>query len=113
MPKSKSAPTAEPSTLIIYEMIPETTQIYLVPDKVITAEQRDFLKQAAGQLINADDDNDGMQFLNNALAPKLEHCSSEAPDEWKTIWAKYLIEDKSVVLSPLNVTSFVWTGFVL
>lgn len=63
-------------TLIVYQNInydEEPTSFYLVPNECITETMRGFLRQAHNNLINCDDTNDGMAFLNAAIATDKAH----------------------------------------
>jgi hypothetical protein len=77
-------------TLIIYELRPEEVKLYLVPNQVITKRHRELLELAHNSMMNADDFNEGMAFLCNALADQVKYCLDEAPEGDKCVWAGYL-----------------------
>jgi hypothetical protein len=60
-------------TLLIFELVPEETHTYMIPNEMAD-KYASFLKEAHNKFINADDMNDGMRFLNTAL-------SDEYPEE--------------------------------
>lgn len=105
-------------TLIVWASLPDTIDTYLVPNDVLVAEHREFLRQAHGKYINSTQDlrhedisNDGLAFLNAALSPKKEYVSE---DEGMYQWACYLYEYK--IASPIEdvvITHVYSSGFIL
>lgn len=69
-------------TLLIWESRPEEVATYLVPNDVITPRMREWMREAHGRMINVDDENDGMSFLNAALSPKEEYVDE---GKWKDV----------------------------
>jgi len=119
-------------TLLIWEMVPEETYLYLIPNDQISEEQWALMKQANRKLMNCNDLNEGMTFLNTALTPE-EHINDDsyfddgytrmsdgsmqlkrepAKKEWRCIYAKYKQADDSL-LENTNITRVVLSGFVL
>ena len=62
------------NTLIIWESVPENIEVVIVPNEVLTDEQHQLILQAHGNFINGEgwENNDGLEFLNIALAEKTE-----------------------------------------
>lgn len=59
-----------PVSLLIYINDPGEMSMYFIPDSVITAEFREYLRSAHGRMVNNDEMNDGMYFLCDALLQK-------------------------------------------
>jgi len=63
--------------LLIWEEVPERLRFYLIEDP--TPEQTKMLELANGMLINSDDENEGMAYLNVALSsPEYSNGESHA-----------------------------------
>lgn len=56
--------------LVVWEMVPEDTYLYLIPEDVVTEEHRKLLKLAHGSFIGTETENEGSDFLNYAFAEK-------------------------------------------
>jgi hypothetical protein len=80
-------------TLLIYSEVPEDTKFYLIPDSEINDEQRALLNEAHGRMVNSDEMNDGMRFLNDALCPEEHSCDEETPKHWHCVFAQYRVEE--------------------
>ena len=65
------------STLLIWEQVPESTTLYVIPDSKIVPQMREWLRAAHNKFINADEENDGMTFLNVALCEN----KSDVPED--------------------------------
>ena len=74
-------------------MVPDNAKFYLIPDAVITEEQRAFLNESHGRLVNIDEMNRGMQFLNDALCKEKHNCDESSPEEWHCVFAQYEVEE--------------------
>lgn len=114
-------------TLLIWEEVPETTHLFLIPNDVITPAQRELLKQAQGRLINRDDENPGLEFVNAAVTdPKYRQKPEDYTDDNdirdrpsdqffqdQCIWHQYEvpIKEDEEILRP--ITQVVFTGFML
>lgn len=107
---NQSAGEAVENILVIYNLIPEDTRFYLIPEKSLTAKQWEYLRLAQDQVGNSDPLNEGMAFIQAAFAEKEEHCAKDAPVEWRCIWHNYKIEDTSKV-GPVKQVFF--TSFFL
>lgn len=55
-------------TLVIWEQVPEQTDLYLIPNSEIDEEMRGILQRAHNKLINADEDVEDALKLNAALS---------------------------------------------
>lgn len=95
-------------TLLVWEEVPENTRMFLIPDEV-AQKHRDFLDEAHNCLINQDEMNDGLRFLNTAL-------SNETPEkgfeEYQGIFKEYEVKLGSP-LRDQNITAVYFSGFVL
>lgn len=104
------------STLVIYEELPESQRIFLLPDDVYE-KYRNYLDETHGRYVNLHDTNPGMEFLMFAVAKKIEYVND---GNWKPIgciFTKYEIEQAQGV--PITVPAgnviqrVILTGFVL
>lgn len=102
-------------TLLIYEMVPETVTLYLIPNNEINEETRDFLRAAQGKLINADEMNDGMEFLNAAVQePEYKDDVEPAWKQFACVFHQYKVEDEGhLEVSGKPITHVYTSGFVL
>lgn len=101
-------------TLVVYSIVPECTEFFLIPNEEITPEQSSLLALAHGKFINSDDINEGMRFLQSALAEQAEHCAEDAPIEWQCIFRRYVVD--VVPETPLTAQSIdrvIYFGFML
>jgi hypothetical protein len=102
-------------TLLIYEEVPENTNLYLIPNEVANS-YRGHLREAHGRYINADQSNDGMQFLSNALGEP-----RDSDEHWKDIAGvlreyKVAKQDKDGNMPQITgvvVTDVCISGFIL
>lgn len=63
-------------TLLIWVVMPEETQLYLIPDDVVEP-YRSFMEEATGDYMEyGKEPSDGLQFLNAALAPNNDETRS-------------------------------------
>jgi hypothetical protein len=100
----------ETYTLLVYEMVPEDTNLYLIPNQVAD-QYRHFLQQAAGKFVNSDDTNDGMHFLIAATSPKKEYVDNDWT-EYGMIFHPYLLSDQSAIEDKI-ITAIYLSGFIL
>ena len=63
--------------LLVWQLIPENANYYLIPEE-LEIKFRDKLMLAQGKFINIDKMNDGLEFLNAALA-----SDSDETDKYK------------------------------
>lgn len=104
-------------TLLIWEVVPEATELYLIPNDVAD-KYRNFLNQAHNRMINSDNMNDGMNFLNAALCESASDNGLEEPWIQHTgVFAKYKQDFKQHPIHIMNadslITSVYLSGFVL
>lgn len=99
-------------TLIIWEEVPEDTKLFLIPNKDISYEHFVFMKMAHGKLINSDEMNDGLKFLNVALADP-EYCYDEDMKKYAGIFCAYQVDKSHPVLQNTNISKVYFSGFIL
>lgn len=100
-------------TLLVWQEIPEDTKTYLIPNEAIDSNGFwDLMKTAHDKVINGDEMNDGLRFLNAALLdekyvnddsmfddgtvntmignkPVKVKVGEPCPKEWRCVLAKY------------------------
>lgn len=97
--------------LLIFENVPETSDLYLIPDAP------PWVLLAHGLYINADDCPDegeareAIDRLSDAICEKLEHCGNKE-DPLATAWAKYKV-DKAKPLKIIDAVVVVTCGFLM
>lgn len=97
-------------TLLIWEECPETIKLFLLPEEE-SKKHRDFLDEAHDRMINSDDLNDGMKFLNTALSN--EECVDEGFEQYRAIWVQYQVKDTASPILDTHITKVYKSGFVL
>jgi hypothetical protein len=106
---------SENFVLLVWEENPEGIKFYLIPEAE-ASEHRKFLDLAQNQMINNDDMNDGMCFLNTALTKK-EMVNGFEPrfepgfEKFNGIWDKYLVAHNKPIIA--NITKVYKSGFLL
>lgn len=95
-------------TLLIWEVVPERTEIYLIPSDVAKQYQR-FLEEAHSRYINYDDLSEGLSFLNTALSEKYAEGGFE---EHLGKFVPYKV-DTSAPLTGTHITDVIISGFAL
>lgn len=109
------------NTLIIWNEVPETVVLYVVPNDVIEKNGwAKYLEEAHGRLINLDDETEGMSFLSAAVT-QAEHKGDpdffpedmDVPEEWQCALAPYKVEVAPGDLLEANITRVCYSGFVL
>lgn len=101
--------TTETLTLIVYELIPENTKLFLVPNSEITAKQREWLKESHNKFANCDDYTDALQFLNAAIN---KEGADEGFESFQGCFLPYE-QGKDDPITNVQITSVYLTGFVL
>jgi hypothetical protein len=105
-------------SLIVYEHVgaclEENTSLYLVPNDKITDEMRGWLEEAHDKLINADDDNFGMEFLHAAITtPKYKDDVVDQLKEFACIFHEFKMNmDKPWNNPELGINHIYVSGFV-
>ena len=93
-------------TLLIWEEVPETTSLYLIPSEEAVKYEK-FLTLAHMKLYNCDEVNDGMRFVNTALGSEFPEPGFE---EYLGIFRNYKWDqDKPIVNKTINAVYV--TGF--
>jgi len=96
-------------TLLVWEEVPENHTFYLIPDSVVVTEFRKWLNEAHGHFINSDETNDGMKFLNTALA---ESDPEKGFETHLGIFRKYKHTSKGPIVNK-HITHVYLSGFVM
>lgn len=104
------------SILIIYELIPDETRFYLIPQSEADAFVNATLDLVVGKIGNSTELNEAEQEaitrLSDWLAEKKNHCSDECPKEERCRFAKHRVQPERL-RNERNIVSVVWTGFYL
>jgi hypothetical protein len=95
-------------TLLIWEKVPEDTEMYLIPNEVFDLYEG-YMKEAQNHFINSDNMNEGMAFLNTALG---EEEAEAGMCEYLGIFRQYKVSVKEPLLDK-NITAVYLSGFVL
>lgn len=109
---------SQSQSLLIWEEVPETVHLYLVPDEIITQEQRELLKEAHQNYINArgSENNRGLAFLNAAFYGG-EEGQSGVDGEFESvvgIFKNYKVENSpGQPLLGQHITNVYQAGFLL
>ena len=89
------------SILIIYELVPESTNIYLIPEEFVSSEDTLLLNASHGKFINSDQDTESLNKITEFLE-----------DNGK--WSKFLCKEiKDAPIVGANVKSIFFMGFIL
>lgn len=103
-------------TLLIWEMVPEETRMYLIPNVVLTEEHIAFLNEAQGHMISGTDatDNNGLQFLNQALS---DEEWVDGFEQYRGLFRKYEVptdeNNRLPALVNQTITRVYFAGFIL
>lgn len=97
------------STLIIWEEIPENTKLFLIPNEVAD-KHREYLTQCQNKYINSNDMNEGLSFLNYALAKEGDVDDTKSP--YAGLFASYEVK-LNQPLTNQHITHVYHTGFIL
>lgn len=127
-------------TLLIYENVPEETNVYVIPNRVF-AEHPDWIelmRMAHGKFINQSnvEYNDGMSFLSAALT-SAEHIDKDdyffdgdaitregnrMKKEWRCVLNQYKVSNDTpirdlvsggTVTYKVNITEVILSGFIM
>lgn len=97
--------------LLVWEEVPEKTVLFLLPqDKA--KEWEKFLVEAHNKLINADDMNDGLRFLNTAIASE-DGTAEDGFEEYLGVLSQYKWEDNNKPILDKDIVAVYVSGFVL
>lgn len=97
-------------TLLVWEDIPETRRIFLIPNDKIDSKMRDALRKSNGKFINSDTEVE-LLMIQAAVAKNGEEAL-EGFDEW----VGFLIPFEKKFGDPIEeveIESFYFTGFIL
>jgi hypothetical protein len=100
-------------TLLVWEVLPEDTHFYLIPNSVAD-EYRHCLEQAHNRFLNCNEENEGMLFLNVALIEDPADAVDMAFKQYAAIFAPYKQEvhhDKPII--DTYITHVYLSGFAL
>lgn len=102
-------------TLIVYQSInndDEPTCLYLIPNEVISERFRGWMEEAHNKLINCDETNDGMSFLNAATSPNKKDVEGKWAD-CASIFHEYKMNlEKPWANVELHIDHIYVSGFV-
>lgn len=104
------------NTLLVWEQLPETSSLYLIPNSEIDEEMRATLALAHGKLINCDDltdeQSEAINRLTNILSVEPEYVDKNYKGtKWDSTWAKYQLPDGEPTMTV--ITHVYKTGWVL
>lgn len=100
------------NTLVIWEEVPETTKLYVIPNNLLTEERLELLQQCAGTFVNTDSEKEATIWLMETLTEEREYCTNESvPESEKCIFAQYKIDAKEVIIA--DISRVVLSGFML
>ena len=98
------------STLLVFSHIPESVEFYLIPNDVADQYRHQF-ELAHNKLMNCDEMNEGLHFINHAI---IDEPYDQKFEEYTGIFIKYKIDRNNFDLcSDVHVTHIVNSGFVL
>jgi hypothetical protein len=101
------------NTLLIWEEVPETTKLYVIPNQVAD-EYRPHFDDAHNHMINQQgwENNNGLLFLNTALSDAPDGIAEKGFEQYLGIFAKYKVSIDSP-LKDQNITAVYHSGFLL
>jgi hypothetical protein len=90
-------------TLLMWEAVPESTTLYLIPNSAIPhGEAREALRKAHGEYIGSTENEDAIVALNrvsDALCENPAHLSASNPpgSEWAQRWITFKVDDAAPI----------------
>lgn len=94
--------------LLIWERVPDDTDLYIIPSEVATPFTK-YLDEAHGKIINVDEYSDGLKFLNTALMtvegnpdPLFEEPSEPGFEEHRSIFAQYKQNSETPIVAQIE-----------
>lgn len=78
----------ETYVLLVWEEVPDDTRLYFIPQEEAN-KYENYLREAHNCFINVDDMNDGLRFLNVALANPVHGVSEPGFEQYLGIWHNY------------------------
>ena len=106
-------------TLVIYEQVPESNTLYLVPNEAIGPEEEKLFSLVHGRVVNGDDlteeEMKATLTLGDVLCAEPKYLSGDNPvgSRFGGTWAKYRVEDGKVPLTGVVITRVVKSVFLL
>lgn len=98
-------------TLIVWSN-QESVEFFMVPNEKISRDRLDLMLDADGRWINADENNAGMTFLNNALCEKKEYCFDGDVSDY-CIFKKFKVKNGALSSGCAPITRVISSGFCL
>lgn len=103
--------------LIVWEEVPETTKLVLVPRDTLDETDMAILRTAAGAYINTDispDQHRAVDCINAALCTKPEHLADEHPagSKWAMRWKGHA-RAIDTPITDVTVTTVIVCGFLM
>lgn len=105
--------------LLIWEEIPETTKLVLIPASTVSQELEDLLESVHncyGNMVgNTEEETNNILCLTNALASDEFYLNKEIDPKWNQILTKYIVDDGSGTSRPIHnkIRSVYRTGWLL
>ena len=105
-------------TLLIWEEVPETTKVVLIPNETLDEGDRAVLRTAHGHLINSvgltPEQNRALDCLNNALCLKEEYLGPEHPvgTRWAMRWKDFIHDQKTPIEGKMISAAYI-AGFIM
>lgn len=105
-------------TLVIYSELPESVDMYLIPNKDLASEDFDTLRIVQNVYINGDvltpAQRDAHEQLIAAFCVEEQHLPNEHPAGtlWACRWTKFKVDPSSPILGQI-ITRVFTTGFIL
>lgn len=99
------------NTLIIWENVPESLTLYIIPNE-IADKYRNFLEQAHGTYINSGKENEGTNFVNNAIAEGKYEEYEGSNEDYHGLFASYKVNGEAPVAG-VDINYVYYTGFLL
>lgn len=96
-------------TLLVWEVVPEDTFMYLIPNDIATKYSH-FLNNAHNKFINANDMAPGLNFLCYALSD--ERCNDLEYQKYQGIFMQYKHDIKNPIVNK-TITHVYLSGFML
>lgn len=99
-------------TLLIWEEVPETRKVYLIPNSV-AHKYRDLFNIAHNTFINCQKMNDGLDFLSQALLDDIEYAIKDSRYYTNACeFVKYKIDNTTPIINK-KITHVYISGFYL
>lgn len=92
------------SVLIVYNLIPEELNFFVVPEDQLLPDWEEHLINCHNKTCNGDDYNDSMNWLSSATVSKSEFCSEEVDPKYHCCLYpfKVKLEDNKALVGPFS-----------